>query len=172
MALLHTARVADAGDVNVYVETFSYPSAVTGRSWQAERFPGPRIRRVLDDTTKVADLAESRFEASVVVAEDAAGRVSRRATGVPLLGPPLARRMRHDRMRASVQPRVALLVSRINVGEAVVHPAFLDVEGCHRRHRAPRAASLLALVNRTNFDSTLPMWAFSARVKVQPPGSG
>jgi hypothetical protein len=80
---------------------------------------------MLEHAAEAAHGIERRREASSVVAARVPVDVLNEA-GEP--APPTARRMRHDRPRPRVQPCVALLVPRIDVGEPVVHTARLNVE--------------------------------------------
>src|SRR6266487_1306051 len=52
--------------------------------------------------------------------------------------PRLARRMCHHRPRPRVQPRVARLVPRLNVGQAVVDPVRLDIQSSHHHVVNPK----------------------------------
>ena len=61
--------------------------------------------------------------------------------------PPAARRVRHDRVRASVQPRVSLSVPRVDALEPEVAPTRLDVE--RSDHRCLLAAGRLRFMART-----------------------
>src|SRR5688572_25583664 len=77
-----------------------------------------------------------------------------RLTGAPMPEPPpsLTRRMRHDRPRPCVLPRIALDVPRVNVRQAVVATVRLHVEGSDHRLPLPNlhASTSSARMARTH----------------------
>lgn len=75
-----------------------------------------------------SDGRESRGKAAAVVADSVAVA---RLNDVGELAPARARRVRDDRVRPRVGASVAELVPGVDVGEAVVRAASVDVEGSY-----------------------------------------
>lgn len=95
------------------------------RSWKAERAPCYADRRMLEDAAPAPHGSQSGSEASVVVAD---GQPVSRLIDRRHLAPSLARRVRHDRPRPIVEPRVPGLVPRIDIRQAEVAAACLHEE--------------------------------------------
>jgi len=109
------------------------PSAAKWRLGHVEPAPCLGVSWVFDDSTKIQDSVKGRLEAAVIL------------SSVPgPAPPPLTRRMRHDRMRARVETRVALLVPWIDARQAVVDPVALDEESRHSHDPALGYSTCLA----------------------------
>jgi hypothetical protein len=60
---------------------------------------------------------------------------------VPVAAPPLARRMRDDRMRPRVRARVALFIPRVDIVETRIHAGRLDEERRDHKRAIKRISS-------------------------------
>ena len=116
---------------------------------RVRELPGARPCGVLDHTAPPTHRRERGSKAAAVVAEH--GGVRLREVARRKLAPPLARRVRDDGVRPGVEARVAGRIPRVDVVEAVVRAAGLDVERCNGAHhgdtparRASTAASVSA----------------------------
>jgi hypothetical protein len=81
------------------------PAAGMSRFNKPKSFPGSTVARVLEHAAVHTHCAERRLEATVVLAEAISNRSSRAAR--PEAAPAFTRRVRHDTMRACVQPGIA-----------------------------------------------------------------
>jgi len=109
------------------MEVGRHPASRAGRFCQAEVSPGMGSFRVLEYAAERAHRLQRRGEAAVVVALLSTHASTR--TAVPIAPPALARRVRHDRVRPRVIPRVALPVPGVDVGAPEVVAAALDEQG-------------------------------------------
>ena len=135
MSLIDAARPAT-------LEIGGNPPASTGRLVEAEVRPGVRTFRVFKDAAPAPHRGQRGGKASAIVAlhlADTGQLDMERLTG-PELPPPLARRMRDNRVRPGIEPRVAVLVPRVESRTTEVATAFGDVEGAKHFSPLPPAA--------------------------------
>lgn len=117
--LLHATRPAafPVGD---------YPSPFARRRVQAKVPPSVAVGGMLQYAAPAPNGCQSGRKAALIITKlttDFDGR-----TAEPISPPTLARRMRHDRPRASVQPSVARLVPSVHAGQVPIAAAPLYVE--------------------------------------------
>src|SRR6185312_9123359 len=152
------------GDVCRAVLPSADPITYTGRSLQGERRPGERSSRVLKYAAPAPHGLKGSRETTTVVA----GTVLRFAVAPKVhaghVHPELTRRMRHNRPRSRVQPRVPLFVPRVDVGQAEIASAGLDVESgdlhCERHSlqntASKRLSASLAASSRDRSGNSVP----------------
>lgn len=106
------------------------PSAFSRRLVKVEQIPSARPLRVLEHAAESSDCSQGRCETPAIVAKLLAhpgpGNDQRRTH--PHISPPLAGRMRDDRVRSAVMAGVARFVPWIDPIQAVIGTVGFDVE--------------------------------------------
>jgi hypothetical protein len=112
-------------------EVGHYPAAGAIGSIKIEVRPGQTSPRVFDYTAELTRGCESCFKATSIVSKllALAGELYGQWLTEPHFPPTLAWRMRYDRPRAIVFPRIAFFIPRVDAIESIVGTVLLNVEG-------------------------------------------